>query len=148
MRCMISIVLEVTGNSTPNRYFRGHRFRGRVVAEFGPPIYPSRPVLEQYRDPVTKRRAVEQMTERIESGMRAVLVTATSHEELRLLHLARQLYLPPHQKLSTQETQDLNRRFVVGYARLSNSANGNPRRNEDVAEQSTLESMRKELVER
>lgn len=97
-------------------YFRGHRFRGRVVVEFGQPIHIRKEVVSIYKE--SKRRGYQALLREIEDGMRSVIVTATDYTELKLIHTARRLYPRTPTRLSTKVKQDLARRFSVGYKLL------------------------------
>jgi len=98
-------------------YFRGHRFRGRVVIEFGAPIVVSRDVFEAYQHG-NKREAYQQMLGHIEEGMRSVIVTASDYNELKLIHTVRRLYQRSSSEMSTKDKQDLARRFSVAFKLL------------------------------
>lgn len=71
-------------------YFRGHRFRGRVVVEFGEPIRLDKRLQDLYK--VSKRSAYTTLLQQVEEGMRSVIVTAPRYDELKLIHTARRLY--------------------------------------------------------
>nr|CCA23410.1 glycerol3phosphate Oacyltransferase putative [Albugo laibachii Nc14] len=98
-------------------YFRGHRFRGRAVVEFGPPIAVSDQIMQVYSG--DNRKACNDFLHQIEEGMRAVIVTAPSYDLMQLIFTARRLYQRSGIRLSAAETQDLNRRFAEGYKVLS-----------------------------
>lgn len=106
-------------------YFRGHRFRGRVIVEYGAPIYIDPGSLDSYKAGGTARRKVcEELLERISDSMRSVLVTTPDYQSLKLVHAARRL----HQRkiYSSTQKQDLNRRFAEGYKLLLLHSKGNP----------------------
>ncbi|OQR81084.1 glycerol-3-phosphate O-acyltransferase [Achlya hypogyna] len=98
-------------------YFRGHRFRGRVVIEFGEPITVSNEDMDEYK--TDKRKACNAFLHKVEEGMRSVIVTAPDYTVLQLIYTARRLYQPSGIKLTPKETQDLNRRFAEAYKILS-----------------------------
>ncbi|CCI11185.1 unnamed protein product [Albugo candida] len=98
-------------------YFRGHRFRGRAVVEFGPPIAVSDHIMQVYS--TDNRKACNDFLHEIEEGMRAVIVTAPNYDLMQLIFTARRLYQRSGVRLSAAETQDLNRRFAEGYKVLS-----------------------------
>eukprot|EP00602_Paraphysomonas_sp_CaronLab_P007148 CAMPEP_0185032692 /NCGR_PEP_ID=MMETSP1103-20130426/20972_1 /TAXON_ID=36769 /ORGANISM="Paraphysomonas bandaiensis, Strain Caron Lab Isolate" /LENGTH=564 /DNA_ID=CAMNT_0027568675 /DNA_START=349 /DNA_END=2043 /DNA_ORIENTATION=- len=95
-------------------YYRGHRFRGRVVIEFGAPLRIDNEMYQAYRK--SKREGYQQLLSRVEDSMKGVLVTARDYNELKLLHTARRLYQNPTKVISTQEKQNLARRFSVGFS--------------------------------
>jgi glycerol-3-phosphate O-acyltransferase/dihydroxyacetone phosphate acyltransferase len=97
-------------------YFRGHRFRGRVVVEFGEPMYITKEQTTVYHE-VSKREAYQDLLSDIEKGMRSVIVTAPKYSELKLVHTARRLYYQNKSRgtaVSTTTTvkQDLARRYA------------------------------------
>lgn len=96
-------------------YFKGHRFRGRVVVEYGKPIYVSKALSQLYKD--SKRDAFLELLTNVEDGMRSVIVAASDYSELRLIHTVRRLYQRAT-VMSTEEKQDLARRFAVAYRLL------------------------------
>eukprot|EP00611_Tribonema_gayanum_P009977 TRINITY_DN1988_c0_g1_i1.p2 TRINITY_DN1988_c0_g1~~TRINITY_DN1988_c0_g1_i1.p2 ORF type:complete len:692 (-),score=255.23 TRINITY_DN1988_c0_g1_i1:552-2627(-) len=94
-------------------YFRGHRFRGRAVVEFGPPIRISPELQELYR--TNRRQAYTTLLLQIEDSMRSCIVTAPDYNALRLVYTARRLYQPSHRIPTPELKQDMNRRFAEGY---------------------------------
>ncbi len=97
-------------------YFRGHRFRGRVVVEFGPPIRVPEELAELYKS--DRRQAYQNFLTMVEEGMRATLVTAPDYHALHLVYTARRLFQKDNWIPSPQEKMDLNRRFAEGYKML------------------------------
>jgi len=95
-------------------YFRGHRFRGRVVIEYGEPVRIDKALFQDYRE--NKRGAYQTLLSRVEEGMRSVIVTAPDYDTLKLVHTARRLYSRhPSNNTITKAKQDLARRFALGY---------------------------------
>lgn len=105
-------------------YYRGHRFRGRVVVEFGAPKAIDKEMYSTFKS--NKREGYTQLLNQIEESMRAVLVTAPDYKELQLLAAARRLYQDPTKVTSIKSKQDLARRFTMGFAilRKKHMANG------------------------
>jgi glycerol-3-phosphate O-acyltransferase/dihydroxyacetone phosphate acyltransferase len=97
-------------------YFRGHRFRGRAVVEFGPPIRISPELFELYKR--DRREAYATLLHQIEDSMRSCIVTAPDYRSLKLIYTARRLYQPSHKILTPEQKQDMNRRFAFGYKLL------------------------------
>ena len=97
-------------------YFRGHRFRGRVVVEFGAPIVITKELQELYGQ--SKRTAYNRLLTAVEDGMRSVIVTAGDYQELKLIHAARRLFQQSSTSATTKEKQDMARRFSLGYRLL------------------------------
>jgi glycerol-3-phosphate O-acyltransferase/dihydroxyacetone phosphate acyltransferase len=113
-------VLDKYGISVPIvpvglNYFRGYRFRGRVVVEFGQPITITKDLFRLYREGGgSKRTAYQELLSQIEYGMRSVIVTAPDYSELKMIHTVRRLY----QRSTSTPTiwkQDIARRFSVAY---------------------------------
>lgn len=130
-------------------YYRGHKFRGRVVVEFGEPMYITKAQLEQSR--VSKRDAYQSLLSDIEKGMRSVIVTAPLYSELKLVHTARRLY--QSQRLyaprgatgsTTKLKHDLARRFAVAY-KLIEQKNGGTLPDDLAEMKAKLESYQKTL---
>mmetsp|Transcript_5886 Transcript_5886/g.9566 ORF Transcript_5886/g.9566 Transcript_5886/m.9566 type:complete len:798 (-) Transcript_5886:323-2716(-) len=120
-------------------YYRGHRFRGRVVVEFGAPKAIDKDMYSTFKN--NKREGYTQLLNQIEESMRSVLVTAPDYKELQLLAAARRLYQDPTKVTSIKCKQDLARRFSMGFAILRKKymANGKgykemPQDIQDVAE--------------
>jgi glycerol-3-phosphate O-acyltransferase/dihydroxyacetone phosphate acyltransferase len=103
-------------------YFRGHRFRGRVVVEYGAPIMISEDIFKKYRE--NKRQGTQSLLAEIEEGMRAVIVTATDYPELKLIHTVRRLYQRSSSSTTTLQKQDLARRFSVATKLLKDKYGG------------------------
>lgn len=97
-------------------YFQGHRFGGRVVVEFGPPIVVPEQVYTQHE--TDRRGAVEALLQLISTGMRSVIVPTPDYQTLQQIYMARRLYVPDGLKLSAEQTMDLNRRFAIGIQRI------------------------------
>ena len=98
-------------------YFRGHRFRGRVVVEYGQPITINTDLVRQFRQ--SKRDAYQALMGQVEEGMRSVIVTAPNYNELLLIHTTRRLYQRASGGQTTKSKQNLARRFSVA-VRLMN----------------------------
>lgn len=94
-------------------YFRGHRFRGRVVVEFGQPIFLDKKLIQLYRE--SKRQAYHELLTSVRDGMRSVIVAASDYAELKLIHTARRLYQRPASGITTGDKQDLARRFNAAH---------------------------------
>lgn len=97
-------------------YYRGHRFRGRVVVEFGAPKAIDKEMYSTFKN--NKREGYTQLLTQIEESMRGVLVTAPDYKELQLLAAARRLYQDPTKVTSIKSKQDLARRFSMGFSIL------------------------------
>lgn len=126
-------------------YFRGHRFRGRVIVEFGRPIHiDPLTMLEYKRGGNARRQVCNDFLERIEDHMRGVIVSAPDYQSLKLIYTARRLYRS--KVLSSSEKQDLNRRFAMGYKHLLHITQGNPPK-EWIMLQERIKNYQKELDE-
>lgn len=105
-------------------YFRGHRFRGKVVVEFGEPISIDDDTLAVYKK--SKRDGYQTLLAKVEEGMRSVIVTAPDYGELKLIHTARRLWQssPGATGNPTKYRQEVARRFAVAYQVLKEKFNG------------------------
>lgn len=107
-------------------YFRGHRFRGRVVVEFGEPVQIDKETLSVYKK--SKRLGYQALLSKVEEGMRSVIVTAPNYNELKLIHTVRRVYQrTPSAMMPSNPTkyrQDMARRMSVGYQLLKDKYNG------------------------
>ena len=90
-------------------YFRGHRFRGRCVIEFGAPVNITNEVMDLYSS--SRQSAYQALLHEVEDGMRSVIVTAKDYNELKIIHTIRRLYQRSSLSTTTKEKQDLARRF-------------------------------------
>lgn len=97
-------------------YHRRERMRGRVLVSFGPPI-----VLDDELRALWKQdphAAAHALTERIETGMRALTINAPDFDTLRVLEGCRRLYRPRDVKLTLAERAEISRRFISHWERL------------------------------
>lgn len=94
-------------------YFRGDRFRGRVVVEFGEPIHITKDLVQTYKR--SKRDGYQALLSKVEDGIRSVIVTAPGYEQLTMIHTVRRLYQREGSGLKTNQKQDLARRFSAAY---------------------------------
>mmetsp|Transcript_23155 Transcript_23155/g.36085 ORF Transcript_23155/g.36085 Transcript_23155/m.36085 type:complete len:587 (-) Transcript_23155:56-1816(-) len=94
-------------------YFSGHRFRSRVMLEFGPPLVVTPDMLEKYR--ADKRGTSGQLLARVEAGLKEVTVNVPDYETLRCLRTARHLYQPLDLVLPADQFLQLRRRLAYGY---------------------------------
>lgn len=114
-------VLEQHGVNVPIipvglNYFKGHRFRGRAVIEFGEPIYITDEIIEEYKK--NKKNGIQTLLNNIGDGMRSVLVTARDYNELKLIHTVRRL-IQNNSNITTKSKQDLARRLSYSYRIIS-----------------------------
>merc|ERR1740121_2797025 len=97
-------------------YFQGHRFGGRVVIEFGPPIIVPDQIYEKHE--TDKRGATDDLLKLVTVGMRSCIVPTTNFKMLQQIYTLRRLYVPDGLKLSAEQTMDLNRRFALGIQKI------------------------------
>lgn len=97
-------------------YFKGHRFGGRVVVEFGPPIVVPQQIYAKYE--TDRHGAVDDLLQLVSTGMRSVIVPTPDYHTLQQIYMARRLFVPDGLKLSAEQTMDLNRRFAIGLKRV------------------------------
>lgn len=91
-------------------YIRRHRFRSRVLIEFGEPIIIDKTWLEEYRD--DKEKAVAHLTDFLSESLTGVTVNAPDWQTLRDVQTARRLYKPSTAHLTAEQYVVLSRRFV------------------------------------
>ncbi|TFY63985.1 hypothetical protein EVJ58_g2911 [Rhodofomes roseus] len=97
-------------------YFHPHRFRSRVVVEFGTAFDVPQELVALYRQGGTeKRQAVGQLLNLIYDALKIVTVRAPDYDTLMLCQAARRLYDIPGQHTSLGQVVELNRRFLEGY---------------------------------
>eukprot|EP00543_Licmophora_paradoxa_P001221 CAMPEP_0202449092 /NCGR_PEP_ID=MMETSP1360-20130828/7852_1 /ASSEMBLY_ACC=CAM_ASM_000848 /TAXON_ID=515479 /ORGANISM="Licmophora paradoxa, Strain CCMP2313" /LENGTH=698 /DNA_ID=CAMNT_0049066911 /DNA_START=78 /DNA_END=2174 /DNA_ORIENTATION=+ len=126
-------------------YFRGHRFRGRAVVEYGKPVFIEPSTLKDYKTGGSSKRIVcSDLLDRIQDSMKSVIVTTPDYDSLQLIHTARRLY--QRKELEASQKQDLSRRFAEGYKQLVLAVGGDPPE-EFVELQNRLEAYQRELTE-
>lgn len=97
-------------------YFHPHRFRSRVVVEFGTALDVPQELVEMFRrGGAEKRQAVQKLLDLIYDGLKIVTVRAPDYDTLMLCQAARRLYETPGQHLTLGQVVELNRRFLEGY---------------------------------
>eukprot|EP01017_Pseudomicrothorax_dubius_P006599 TRINITY_DN1191_c0_g4_i3.p1 TRINITY_DN1191_c0_g4~~TRINITY_DN1191_c0_g4_i3.p1 ORF type:complete len:395 (+),score=74.35 TRINITY_DN1191_c0_g4_i3:405-1589(+) len=94
-------------------YFKGHRFRSKVVVEFNKCYTIPMELAELYK--TNKRDAIANLLKDIEEKLRDVVVSVPSFKELSAVYLARQLYVTDGTVLSREQESLLNRRLATGY---------------------------------
>jgi len=106
-------------------YFQRQRFRGRAVVEYGRPIYMDPSTLTSYqKGGLEKRRVCNELLQKIEDGMKSVIVTAPDYDSLQVIHAARRLW--QREELVGSKKQNLTKRFAEGYKQLLLQAKGEP----------------------
>jgi glycerol-3-phosphate O-acyltransferase/dihydroxyacetone phosphate acyltransferase len=94
-------------------YMAGHKFRSKVVIQFGPPIEIPRTLVEQYA--TDKRGAVAALLHQVQRSMKDVVVEAPDYDALTMIHTMRRLYTPLGRKLDPKEYHILNKRLSTIY---------------------------------
>jgi len=126
-------------------YYNGHRFRGRVIVEFGKPTFIDPKTMTDYKKGGDDRWTVcNEFLGRVTDNMRGVIVSAPDYDSLQIIHTARRLYrsgIP-----TSSEKQDLSRRFAEGYKKLLLMTDGNPPQ-EWLDLQDRIKSYQKDLKE-
>jgi len=82
-------------------YFKGHRFRSKVVVEYGAGYTIPKEYGHLYK--TNKRQAISSLLSKVEAMMRSVIISVPTHKELLSIHLARKLYVPDREKISRAE---------------------------------------------
>jgi len=97
-------------------YFHPHKFRSRVVIEFGRPIEVPQELVDQFKQGGDgKRIATGKLLDLIFDGLKTVTVRAPDYDTLQLIQASRRLYKTPGQHLTLSQVVQLNRRFIEGY---------------------------------
>jgi glycerol-3-phosphate O-acyltransferase / dihydroxyacetone phosphate acyltransferase len=108
-------------------YFGAHRWRGKLVVEYGRPTSIDPADLADFKAGGNrKRNACNKLLEGIETSMRSVIVSTPDYETLELIHTARRLYQKNTKKGQMEQRQELSRRFAEGYKQLVLQTNGKP----------------------
>ncbi|CCL99136.1 uncharacterized protein FIBRA_01151 [Fibroporia radiculosa] len=102
-------------------YFHPHRFRSRVVVEFGAALDVPPELVEMFKEGGTqKRQAVGQLLDYIYDALKIITIRAPDYDTLMLCQAARRLYEPLGQHLTLGQVVELNRRFLEGYLHFEN----------------------------
>ncbi|KAK6461831.1 Sct2 glycerol-3-phosphate acyltransferase [Scheffersomyces coipomensis] len=95
-------------------YFHAHKFRSRVVVEFGKPIIVDYQMGQKYLD--NSKSQVEKLLNLITLNLKEVTVTCNDYETLMVLQATRRLYTSSHRdSIPLPMVVDLNRRLIKGY---------------------------------
>jgi len=94
-------------------YFSGHRFRGRVLLEYGKPYKIPDEIIELYKK--DKREGCNQLLLKITDLLNTVVVSAPDYETLEAVYTIRKFYQPTNITLQASDYLELNRRFVNGF---------------------------------
>eukprot|EP01137_Pigoraptor_chileana_P032330 Opistho-2@21541 len=97
-------------------YFRGHRFRSRVLVEFTPAITIEDALVQQYK--TDKRKATGELLARVEESLKSAVFNAPDYETMVMLHAARRMYTPADAQLSVDQYLKLTRRFAAAHSQL------------------------------
>ncbi|KAJ8606503.1 hypothetical protein CTAYLR_005899 [Chrysophaeum taylorii] len=93
-------------------YFSGHRFRSRVFVDYGEPFEIPQKLIDEYKDPATKRHAADQLMQQILTAVKAVTVQAPDHNTQELLYMLRRLYVADDASLSIDQKVAITRGFA------------------------------------
>lgn len=114
-------------------YFHPHRFRSRVVIEFGKPIEVNKEHGNAYQE--DPKEAVAKLLNRVSLGLKEVTVTCDDYDTLMALQAARRLYTSTRtnrENIPLPMVVEMNRRLIKGYEKYSD--------HEDVVEMKRLVS--------
>ncbi|KJE91262.1 glycerol-3-phosphate acyltransferase [Capsaspora owczarzaki ATCC 30864] len=100
-------------------YFHAHRFRSRVLVEFGPPIVVDADLVARYK--TDKRGATGDLLGRIEASLRGTVMNTTDYKTMVALHTARRMYTPANVQLTPEQYTELNKRFAMADQKLTAS---------------------------
>eukprot|EP01087_Luapelamoeba_hula_P024105 TRINITY_DN9060_c0_g1_i1.p1 TRINITY_DN9060_c0_g1~~TRINITY_DN9060_c0_g1_i1.p1 ORF type:complete len:604 (-),score=20.41 TRINITY_DN9060_c0_g1_i1:79-1890(-) len=105
-------------------YFSGHRFRSRVIVEFGEPVLVTTDQnLDGWRskDSRVRREACNALLADITDSLHGVTINASDYETLETIYAIRRLYQPSNLKLEPAQYLALTRRFAQGYTKLKDN---------------------------
>ncbi|KAI5954112.1 hypothetical protein CANMA_004951 [Candida margitis] len=95
-------------------YFHPHKFRSRVVIEFGKPIVVDENMAKKYE--ANSREAVDKLLKTITLGLKEVTMTCNDYETLMVLQAARRLYTSGNRdNIPLPMVIEMNRRLIKGY---------------------------------
>lgn len=99
-------------------YFHPHKFRSRVVIEFGEPIIVDKKLGEKYK--ANTREEVNRLLQVITMGLKKVTVTCNDYDTLMIVQTARRLYTASSRReIPTPVVVEMNRRLIKGYEKFS-----------------------------
>ncbi|GJE95109.1 glycerol-3-phosphate O-acyltransferase [Phanerochaete sordida] len=97
-------------------YFHPHKFRSRVVVEFGHAMDVPPELVEKFQQGgAQKREAVGKFLDQIYDALKTVTIRAPDYETLMMIQAARRLYVTPGQHLTLGQVVELNKRFLEAY---------------------------------
>lgn len=99
-------------------YFDPHKFRSRVIVEFGDPFDVPASLAEKYA--TDKRGAVADLMKMVDDAMKGVMPGAQDYAELQALLTMRALYKPRGKTSSPEETLKLNKMFAMARQHMAN----------------------------
>ncbi|KAI3406772.2 hypothetical protein KGF56_000377 [Candida oxycetoniae] len=95
-------------------YFHPHKFRSRVVIEFGKPIIVDEQMAAEYSE--NSRESVDNLLKVITLGLKEVTVTCNDYETLMVLQAVRRLYTSGNREtIPLPMVIEMNRRLIKGY---------------------------------
>lgn len=113
-------------------YFHPHKFRSRVVVEFGKPIVVDKSMGEQYQ--IDTRATANKLLEEVTLALKEVTVTCDDYDTLMALQATRRLYTSgSRSEIPTPLVIKMNRRLVKAY--------------KNNADDTQVISMKKEIVD-
>lgn len=100
-------------------YFHPHRFRSRVVVEYGKPIRVTKKDGEKYEQ--NSREVVNRLIDLITLRLKEVTVTCDDFDTLMVIQAARRLYTSVNREhIPLPLVVEMNRRLMKGYQKYSN----------------------------
>lgn len=94
-------------------YFQREKFRSEVIVEYGRAFEVPTEWAKEFT--TNKRQVTENLLKEIESRMKSVTLRAPTFNELRSIHMLREIYVPKEVKLTPLQHSELCKRFVKGY---------------------------------
>ncbi|KAI5960175.1 uncharacterized protein KGF55_004898 [Candida pseudojiufengensis] len=95
-------------------YFHPHKFRSRVVMEFGKPIIVDQNLAQEYNE--NSKDSINKLMKHIEFKLKEVTMNCNDYETLMVLQAARRLYTSGNRKnIPLPMVIEMNRRLIKGY---------------------------------
>ena len=103
-------------------YFGAHKFRSKVIINFGKPI---KTEYDQTRfaDSTYKREKISEMLINLRNKMEGCKITAPSLKELKNIYCAKEIYLPDTMELHEKKNFEILKKFCMAYQSLKDDKN-------------------------
>jgi glycerol-3-phosphate O-acyltransferase/dihydroxyacetone phosphate acyltransferase len=98
-------------------YFGAHKFRSKVIVNFGKPIKTEYDE-KRFEEPSYKREKVAEMLEVLKQGMDNTKINAPSLKELKDIYCAKEIYLPDSYEIHEKVNFEILKKFCLAYDTL------------------------------